>query len=172
MFSTSVSIFPSQNGSVFTCCRWQIFSWRQACYIMYMVIHHVIIYSETKVELVVSIEHLPSTILPQTLPPHHFLKRTYQQHTPFKSFQINQKITLISSYPAKFKTKYRSSQWISFHPPPCYPPRCRRGQNDRWNRASSAPRAKSEPWPAGCRWVGNDGKLSKKKSHQFDMVNI
>ena len=156
MFSTSVSIFPSQNGSVFTCCRWQIFSWRQACYVL---IHHLPWnYGVGGFNWTSSLRDLATNSSPSP-----FLKSTYQQHTPFKSFQ---KSTQKSRWfhPTLLNPSYRLSLSES---PSIHqfwaPPRCRRGQNDRWNRASSAPRAKSEPWP-GDTMLGNDGKLSNNSS--------
>lgn len=109
-----MSIFPSQNGSVFTCCRWQIFSWRQACYVL---IHHLLWnYGVGGFNWTSSPRDLATNSSPSPS-----LKSIYQQHTPFKSFQINQNhVDFILPFSIQNKLQVES-QWISFHPPFLHP---------------------------------------------------
>ena len=174
MFSTSVSIFPSQNGSVFTCCLWQIFSWRQASYIIYMLIHHLIIYSETSG--VGGFNWTSSLRDPATnSSPSPFWKSTYQQHTPL----------------SHSKSTISKSRW--FHPTLLNPKQVTghlavnllpstnfgllQGAGEDKTIDETGLRLPLAPNPshglpdadAWKRWL----ELSKKKkAHQFDMVNM
>ena len=95
--------------------------------------------------------------------PSPFSKLTYQQNPP-KSFQINPSCwfhpTLLNPKQSTGHLPPSSSIHTTFTTFTT-PPRCRLGQNDRWNMASSALRARSEPWPGDTmEMMGNYEQLT------------